>query len=143
MIVLIEIRISGVNAEKVIQSVRCPKSHRVEARGFFGGIWILWKATVDVIVEINNFHFVHLKDKFPDMLDWVCFTGVYSSLRVLTKRALWEELRGVAWSITVPWLLAGDFNALFSNDEKQGGSRKGSGVCHLFNKIFNDYYLKI
>lgn len=39
-------------------------------------------------------------------------------------------------------MLAGDFNALLRNDEKQGDSCNGSAACNLFNKFFNDCCLK-
>lgn len=56
-----------------------PNSHRVETKGFFGRIWILWKECVEVMVEVNNAQFVHLKAKFLDFEDWVLLTGVYGS----------------------------------------------------------------
>lgn len=69
------------------------------------------------------------------MLDWVYFTKVYGSPQGLIRRALWDELRGVAQSITIHWLLAWDFNALLHNDEKHGGSCNGRGVCTFFNNF--------
>lgn len=43
------------------------------------GIWVLWKDTVDVVVDVNNVQFVHLKIKVPDIGDWISFIGVYGS----------------------------------------------------------------
>lgn len=60
VVMLVETRISGLKAKSVVKSIRMPNSHRVEARGFSGGIWILWKSEVLVDVEINDFKFVHL-----------------------------------------------------------------------------------
>lgn len=40
VVVLVETRISGIKAEKVIRNIGWLKSHRVEARGFSGRIWI-------------------------------------------------------------------------------------------------------
>ncbi|KAI9113491.1 hypothetical protein K1719_015418 [Acacia pycnantha] len=42
--VLLEPRIFGGNADKVIKKLGFHHSHRVEAAGFSGGIWILWSS---------------------------------------------------------------------------------------------------
>lgn len=43
----------------------------------------------------------------------------------------------------MPWLLAGDFNALLSDDEKKGGSKKSGNAYKLFQNFCNDHSLKI
>lgn len=35
----------------------------------------------------------------------------------------------IAKNANSPWLLAGEFNDLLNEDEKQGGSRHGRGFC--------------
>ena len=40
--VVFEPRISGIKADKVIRKLSYHNSHRVEADGFAGGIWVLW-----------------------------------------------------------------------------------------------------
>lgn len=61
IVVLLETRISGIKVENVIWKIRLRNSHRVEARGFSGGVWILCKCNVEVSVVLNTFQFVHLK----------------------------------------------------------------------------------
>ena len=34
-------------------------SHRVEAVGFSGGIWLLWQNVIEVEVLINHWQFIH------------------------------------------------------------------------------------
>lgn len=84
--VLVETRIGGLVADKVIKKIGLPFSHRVEARGFSGGIWVLWKGNVDVVVEYNNFQFVHMRVKFSGMQDWVLFSGIYGSSRWMIRK---------------------------------------------------------
>lgn len=55
IIVLVETIISGPKAVNVIRRIGFSNSHRVEARGFSGGIWVLWKSSFDVLMEVNNF----------------------------------------------------------------------------------------
>lgn len=126
VVVLVETRVSGPVADKVIRSVGIPNSHRVEARGFSGGIWVLWKCNIDVVVEINNFQFIHMKDKFSGLWDWVLFSGVYRSPHWVIRKELWEDLGVVVGNTKNPWLLAVNFNALLNEDKKQGGSKLGN-----------------
>lgn len=142
VVVLVETRVSGVTAECVIKKVGMPFSHRVEACGFSGGIWVLWKSGVDLRVEANNFQFVHMKLKLSDLDDWMFFTGVYGSPRWGERRELWLALGRIATSVRGPWLLAGDFNALLSDDEKKGGVCRGRSSCPLFQQFCFDNSLK-
>ncbi|KAH9697020.1 reverse transcriptase domain-containing protein [Citrus sinensis] len=48
MVVLMEPRISGVKADEFIKNSGFDHSHRVEAVGFSGGIWILWQSSIAV-----------------------------------------------------------------------------------------------
>ncbi|KAI9107167.1 hypothetical protein K1719_021776 [Acacia pycnantha] len=52
MIVLLEPRISGRHAEKVTKSWGFRYSVRMEAKGFSGGIWILWDLD-DLVVDVR------------------------------------------------------------------------------------------
>ena len=51
---LFEPRISGQKADLFISESGFMKSYRIEAKGFSGGIWILWN--MDVVLEVveNN-----------------------------------------------------------------------------------------
>lgn len=60
----------------------------------------------------------------------------------MVKKDLWDALEAVAQSITTPWLLGGDFNAILNENEKQGGSHSGISSCKLFNKFFDDFCFK-
>lgn len=88
VVVLVKIRISGLRADSVIKGIKMPHSHRVEAQGFSGGIWLLWETDVIVDVESNNFQFVQLKVKFLELQDWVLFSGIYGSLSGTIRREL-------------------------------------------------------
>lgn len=60
VVMLVETRISGLRVDKVIKCIGMSYFHRVKAKGFSCGIWVLWKDTVDVEVFHNDFQFVHL-----------------------------------------------------------------------------------
>lgn len=88
LVVLVETKVSGVIAENVIRSIGLPFSHRVEAKQFSGGIWVLWNNSVEMVVKKNHFQFVYLKVKFAGMHEWVLFTGIYGSPRSTCRREL-------------------------------------------------------
>lgn len=50
VLIIIKPRVSGSRADNIIARMGYDKSHRVEAMGFSGGIWILWE---DNLVEID------------------------------------------------------------------------------------------
>ncbi|KAH1057052.1 hypothetical protein J1N35_035117 [Gossypium stocksii] len=58
VISLLEPRISGFKADTIITKLGWEKSHRVEAVGFSGGIWIGWKSSVDLGVVVNHPQFI-------------------------------------------------------------------------------------
>ncbi|TYI87927.1 hypothetical protein E1A91_D04G170700v1 [Gossypium mustelinum] len=138
VVLLVETRVSGFKAKCVIKKIGLPNSHKVEASGFFGRVWILWKDIVNVIVEVNNFQFVHLKVKFSMAL----FTGIYRSPWWVLRKDLWVAFGYIAQNVKGPWTLAGDFNSLLNEDEKQGGSRKNNCTFPLFQQFCFDYSLK-
>lgn len=50
--IIVEPRVSGGRAEKIISRISFSKNYRVEAEGYSGGIWILWEETqvkIDII----------------------------------------------------------------------------------------------
>ena len=56
-----EPRISGNKADSFIRRSGFDKSYRVEAEGFSGGIWILWRDRFQVEVVASHSQFVHIK----------------------------------------------------------------------------------
>lgn len=54
MVVLLETTVSGQRADKVIKRLGFDQSHRVEAQGFLGAIWILYHEGVKVEVVRND-----------------------------------------------------------------------------------------
>lgn len=51
---LVETRISGNNADRVIKKLCFEISHRIKARGFAGGLWLLWNNMVEIEILVNH-----------------------------------------------------------------------------------------
>ncbi|KAI9081418.1 hypothetical protein K1719_036564 [Acacia pycnantha] len=120
--VILEPRISGTKADSVIRKLGFHNSHRVEASGFSGGIWILWSSKVDINILTNQVQFVHMNVSYASQNINFLFTAVYRSPQKQFRKYLWQDLTSLAESISNPWVLAGDFNAILNSNERQGGS---------------------
>ena len=49
------------------------------------------------------------------------FTAVYASPNFAKCKFFWNYLENLAATISLPWVLLGDFNDMTSEDEKMGG----------------------
>ncbi|XP_039040696.1 uncharacterized protein LOC120179039 [Hibiscus syriacus] len=109
----------------------------MEANGFIGGIWILWKDTVQI--EIMNVfpQYVHGRAQEEGSTKWLYFTVVYGSPQVTKRKELWDRLAALNPGNMEAWMLDGDFNATLRLEEKQGANR-GNGTSKGFQDfIFN------
>lgn len=136
LLVLLEPKVSGFTANCVIRKLGFPFSHRVEAVGFSGGIWILWKSNTKFTVLSNNNQFIHGKVMVNNEQPFL-FTAVYGNPHICLRKSLWPDLSNIALSVDIPWLIAGDFNAFMFSHEKIGGSLHGSKPCMLFQDFLH------
>src|SRR3954470_2161165 len=88
---LFEPRCSGPKADALIRRSRYSFSHRVEARGFSGGIWILWTEELAVTVIEDHPQFVTLK-LVESNGSWFYVTAIYASPSRSIRDRLWEIL---------------------------------------------------
>ncbi|EOY34430.1 Uncharacterized protein TCM_042111 [Theobroma cacao] len=119
ILVLVEPRVNGGMAGRIISRLRFAISHRVEAIGFAGGIWILWQDDVQVSVIRNHWHCVHMSIEYPARSTWI-LSAIYGSPNKAVRRDLWKELSIFARGIETPWMLIGNFNVFFVEHEKAG-----------------------
>ena len=130
VVALYEPRISGWKADDFIQHSGFHRSHRVEAIGYSGGIWILWREQVEVDVIENHRQYIHTRITFPDRQSSLV-SFIYASPVSANRKFLWKELNRIALSMGDRWLVRGDFNPISNTSEKMGGSRRLSAVCCL------------
>ncbi|KAJ4828333.1 hypothetical protein Tsubulata_051413 [Turnera subulata] len=128
----------GRQAERVIHRLRFPNSHRIEARGFAGGLWLLWdeeKTLVEVLFNHPQFLHVRVSKANSSFL----FTAVYGSPQEGWRRFLWRNLEALAATIQEPWIVGGDFNAILSGAER----RNRFGHPGQASSLFVDCCLKM
>ncbi|GMI78226.1 hypothetical protein HRI_001491900 [Hibiscus trionum] len=120
LIAFVEPRISGSTADCVISSLGFLNSHRVEADGFSGGIWLAWSDDISVDIISNHFQFIHCRVTTKVNSNSFLATIVYASPNATRRNALWHHLCDLASVIHSPWILFGDFNATLCDSERQG-----------------------
>jgi len=133
VLALFETKISGQQAEDVCNKIGFNGQVRVEAQGFRGGVWLLWR---DYNVDIN---IINLDERA--ITAEVCklgscpwyFTAVYGIPNDILCHQLWVKLAHFNTIFDKPWLLAGDFNDTVSRGERQGCSPQLERRCNCFN----------
>ncbi|KAI9116715.1 hypothetical protein K1719_012373 [Acacia pycnantha] len=117
MVALLEPRISGNQAKRVIKKWDFKHSVRREAEGFSGGIWLLWDSNeLSVDVRIMHEQFIHCKVSIGE--EEMLVTILYASPTEQKRHRLWEALYEMACEISEPWVLVGDFNEIRTPSER-------------------------
>lgn len=93
---------------------------RSEARGFKGGVWVLWKEDeVGMKLEVGDRFFVHFRVKLLGGCEWE-LTAVYASPNYCVRKFLWGKLYEIV--ATRPWALVGDFIYTLLGEERCSGT---------------------
>ncbi|KAL4348355.1 hypothetical protein GQ457_17G006980 [Hibiscus cannabinus] len=138
IVAIMEPRISGRATDNFIKRSSFEFSYRVEAHGFSGGIWVLWRNTVKIeVVAVSN-QFVHALCSLHN--DGIQFfvSFVYASPNSVERRGLWNQLLAIDPGSSKSWLVGGDLNVICNSSERAGGSLRRSGVCPRFTEFLFD-----
>lgn len=146
-IAILEPRVSGLTADKIIQKIGFPNHTKDDAEGFSGGIWCVWKSSCPQIsVHSSSKYCIHLMINGNSHNCWF-LSIVYASPRPYQRLDVWIELAAFNNLIAAPWCLAGDFNQALFDWEKQGGGHINTSAslafsscideCHLMDLAFN------
>ncbi|XP_028805882.1 uncharacterized protein LOC114760757 [Neltuma alba] len=135
LVVLVEPRISGLKEDRVIKKIGMYRSHKVEANGFSGGIWVLWSSLTKIKVLKNHQQFIHCCVNLINQRQSFLFTAIYASPKPQWRVNLWSDLSSIAPDSNEPWLLASDFNATLSSGERKGGASERRRGCRLFHSF--------
>lgn len=111
------------------------------AQGTRGGILVAWRHGI----LSSNQHRVHrhsvsVRFHLNDEPDW-WFTGVYGPCQDAKKVGFLEELREVRSFCASPWILGGDFNMIYSAEDKNN-ENLNRAMMGRFRRFVNDYERK-
>ncbi|KAL4367995.1 hypothetical protein GQ457_05G013640 [Hibiscus cannabinus] len=138
IVIVMEPRISGSAADRFIRRIGFDRSYRVEAHGFDGGIWVLWKEfiTIDVLAVSNQY--VHrFCSSSGEAINFFA-TFVYASPDAVKRSGLWPQLEALRPANEVAWVLGGDLNVIGSSLERQGGAHNRAQACRYFSDFMLD-----
>ncbi|XP_019158270.1 PREDICTED: uncharacterized protein LOC109154983 [Ipomoea nil] len=113
---LFEPKVSGDQANKICSQLGFSEWIRVEAVGFSGGIWVLWKDPVHISVLFTHPQFILVQVSQSGQPPWV-FAAVYGSPTHHLRCRLWRDLSQSKRGPQGPWLVAGDFNSVINKEE--------------------------
>ncbi|OMO50714.1 Endonuclease/exonuclease/phosphatase [Corchorus capsularis] len=109
----------------------------VECVGRAGDLALLWSNDISIhILSYSNSHIDAAIDN--NSLNPWRFTGFYGSPQTNHLRNSWNLLRLLHSQFSLPWLCAGDFNEIISNEEKHGGAWRLEHQMRLFRDIIED-----
>lgn len=138
IVTLQEPRISGSKGLDVIRRLGFQYHLIVEARGFSGGIWILWNRPDLSITSIQSHEqFLHVKITDDVFSPWF-LTVIYASPRAAERNELWDNMLNLSYSISAEWLVIGDFNEIAAPSEKKGGGPVDLSRCDIFSTGMNE-----
>ncbi|KAL8161268.1 hypothetical protein V2J09_012757 [Rumex salicifolius] len=132
ILVLVETRLSGVQADKFCDSIGFDGKTRAEAIGFRGGIWVFWRKSIVELKQIDiHQQVVSLEVERSNEDRWL-FSAIYASPNPANREELWNRLLNLKSFVDCPWLLMGDFNETASLDERTGNSDGMRKRCDNF-----------
>ncbi|XP_074290531.1 uncharacterized protein LOC141617247 [Silene latifolia] len=88
-----------------------------------GRIWVVWKPHLfDICFLDYDAQYIHMKvyDKHTNGIFF--FTVIYAFNGISDRESLWNNLRKIKPSSSIPWLLGGDFNCVLQGEERLGGT---------------------
>jgi exonuclease III len=89
----------------------------VSSNGMSGGLALFWHDQITVVVQDMNERYIDAYVRLsPTSPEWR-LTCVYGEPRVEDRHRMWEKLRTMKTSSTLPWMIMGDFNEALWQEE--------------------------
>ncbi|XP_019184586.1 PREDICTED: uncharacterized protein LOC109179535 isoform X1 [Ipomoea nil] len=128
IVALLEPKVSSSQADSICSSFNYSDWVTIEAVGYLGGIWILWKSALSV--DIIDTHPQSVTLQVDDRMNqpW-CLSFVYASPVLTLRSYLFTELTGQE----SPWMTIGDFNSVAGPDEVSNPATYSSARSSDFN----------
>lgn len=134
---ILEPRISGERADKVIDKLGFDSFVKSDSVGFSGGIWCCWKQScfsIDIVSVHPQYIHLHID---PNVQGGWFLTIVYAHPQERKRLELWEELQLIKHNVTAPWCVVGDFNSVLYEAEKVGGGPINAAAVDRFHDCLN------
>lgn len=84
---------------------------------------MLWRRGIDVTLRSMSKYHIDVDITEGGSASWR-FTRIYGDAQTEQRYKTWDTIRSLVVNLVQPWLLAGDFNEILFEREKQGGSQR-------------------
>ncbi|KAK8335249.1 hypothetical protein V6Z12_A09G041300, partial [Gossypium hirsutum] len=125
IIFLCETKINANRFDSVCRKCSMESCLAVNVEGKSGGLVMMWKDSKKGLEDGMRLR----------------LTGFYGQADPNNRNLSWDMLRRVKDTINEGWILAGDFNAILNNAEKEGGRRKPRSSMEDFCKLLEELAL--
>ncbi|KAL8151163.1 hypothetical protein V2J09_020971 [Rumex salicifolius] len=102
ILILLEKRMSGLQADKVCDTIGFEGRIRAEAAGFRGRIWVLWRKALVTVSEVDVHHQAVTFDVVRNGEDAWLMSAIYASPNPRNWEELWNCLLGINSSNSKP-----------------------------------------
>ncbi|MBA0772642.1 hypothetical protein Gotri_007985, partial [Gossypium trilobum] len=137
IVCLVEPRVSGKKANLIIEKLGFNYSHRVEAVGFSGGIWVGWNEFIQIHIVRNHPQFILLRVNSFNPNNSFFISFVYGSPDRSKRKLLWDDLKSANPNLSFPWLIMGNFNAILSFSDKKSHVSVGKRCDFFGNFVYS------
>ncbi|KAF9602068.1 hypothetical protein IFM89_024835 [Coptis chinensis] len=118
---LSETKLSGASMASINLQLGFPNIFSVSSCNKAGGLALLWKDNIDLNIFYSCKHIINARiNTGPGNKSWVV-SFFYGSPYAPLKKASWNNIQNTRRTGGDPWLIIGDLNIIFDQNEKQGG----------------------
>ncbi|XP_021753742.1 uncharacterized protein LOC110719145 [Chenopodium quinoa] len=135
--VFLETKSDDLRARQIMLQLGFHDFKAIEANDKRGGIWLLWKSTVDIADYKEDFSFFHVLFHFKNTNNEALITGMHAPSTPKERHEMWREMQSDLPPPGTPWLLFGDLNEVTSQNEKSGGRIFRHAQCKDMNNFTN------
>ncbi|KAG5553067.1 hypothetical protein RHGRI_011057 [Rhododendron griersonianum] len=119
---LMETKNNKVLQETIRRRLGFDFSNYVDLIGLSGGLALWWKNEVEIDIEASTKNIVHTVISEKAFSHVWAASFIYGSPSREGRDQVWEEIKCIGCSESLPWLCIGDFNEVLSTSDKVGGS---------------------
>ncbi|WZY87924.1 hypothetical protein YC2023_044659 [Brassica napus] len=119
--------------KKKLQSLNYPHYVSIPPDGTSGGLALYWKDNITLEVLDSSPNIIDTKVSFKGSQSFISF--IYGAPAVENRAAFWAKVSQIGNDRELPWLLAGDFNEILDNSEKEGGPARWEGSFTTFRSF--------
>lgn len=118
---------------KLFRNTELTNHFTVPPVGLAGGLSLSWKDEIQVEILFSSANIIDTRIEARGTFSFVSF--IYGAPKATDRPAFWSKLTELGAERDESWLIAGDFNDLLDNSEKEGGPARWEGSFLSFRSF--------